>query len=158
MNPTPAQKAAHSTFTIERVYKNVSPQRVFAAFATPATKRKWFAEGENWEVLSFDMDFRVGGLEKSRFRFKDGPEIRNDTVFQDIVPEQRIVIAYTMAMNGKCFSASQSTMEFEPAEEGTKLTFTEQAAFFEGADGPKMREHGTRELLEKLDAELRKSQ
>jgi uncharacterized protein YndB with AHSA1/START domain len=59
----------------------VPPARVFAAFANGATKRRWFAEGEGWEVLEFTLDFRVGGGEVSRFRFRDGPEIRNDTIF-----------------------------------------------------------------------------
>ena len=44
------QAVTHSTFSIERVYKNASPQRVFTAFATPATKRRWFAEGEGWSL------------------------------------------------------------------------------------------------------------
>ncbi len=34
----------HSTFVIERSYPT-SPERVFAAFADPAKKRRWFAEG-----------------------------------------------------------------------------------------------------------------
>ncbi|WP_164013697.1 SRPBCC family protein [Pyxidicoccus trucidator] len=152
------QPVIHSTFTIDRVYKNASPQRVFAAFSTPATKRRWMVEGEGWEVLSFDMDFRVGGLEQSRFRFKGGPEIRNDTVYQDIVPNQRIVIAYTMGMGDNRFSASLATMEFVPAEGGTRLVFTEQGAYFDNADAPKNREEGTRQLLEALAEELKKSQ
>jgi hypothetical protein len=41
-----------------------------------------------------------------------------------------------------------------PAEQGTELIFTEQAAFFEGADGPQMREEGWRKLLESLAQEL----
>jgi hypothetical protein len=41
-----------------------------------------------------------------------------------------------------------------PTEKGTDLIFTEQAAFFEGADGPQMREAGWRELLEALAREL----
>lgn len=40
------------------------------------------------------------------------------------------------------------------AEGGTKLIFTEQAAFFEGGDGPQMREDGWRQLLERLSQEL----
>jgi hypothetical protein len=39
-------------------------------------------------------------------------------------------------------------------EKGTDLIFTHQAVFFEGADGPEMREGGWRRLLEKPDAEL----
>jgi uncharacterized protein YndB with AHSA1/START domain len=65
----------HSTFTIERTYE-ASPARVFAAFADVPTKRRWFVEGEGWEIDAYTMDFRVGGLERGRFRFQDGPEIQ----------------------------------------------------------------------------------
>jgi uncharacterized protein YndB with AHSA1/START domain len=37
---------------------------------------------------------------------------------------------------------------------GTLLLFTEQGAFFEGADGPKIREDGWRQLFEQLASEL----
>jgi uncharacterized protein YndB with AHSA1/START domain len=145
----------HSTFVIERTY-NAPPTRVFAAWANPASKRKWFAEGEGWEVGAFEADFRVGGIEHSRFRFKGGAEYSNDTVYQDIVPDQRIVLAYTMATGGKRFSASLMTLQLEPSDKGTRLVLTEQSAFFEGSDGTKMREQGWRELLEKLDEALRR--
>lgn len=42
----------HSTFSIERTYP--SPiSRVFAAFSDPVIKRRWFAEGEGWEIDGF---------------------------------------------------------------------------------------------------------
>jgi uncharacterized protein YndB with AHSA1/START domain len=147
------RSVSHSTFVIERSYPT-PPQRVFAAFSDPAKKRRWFAEGEKAQIESFEMDFRVGGGERSRFRFNDGPACTNDTIYQDILPNRRIVFAYTMTLGDHRISSSQATFEFFPTEMGTLLIFTEQGAFFEGADGPKIREEGWRQLLDQLASEL----
>ncbi|HKF57082.1 MAG TPA: hypothetical protein VKJ45_16605 [Blastocatellia bacterium] len=37
-----------------------------------------------------------------------------------------------------------------PSETGTDLILTHQGAFFEGADGPAMREQGWKKLMENL--------
>ena len=66
------------------------------------------------------------------------------------MPNRRIVIAYTMSLGDRRFSASLATFEFLPTQKGTDLVFTEQAAFFEGADGPEMREAGWIKLLDEL--------
>ncbi|MFN4024992.1 MAG: SRPBCC family protein [Hyphomonas sp.] len=153
------RSVTHATFTIERRYRS-APAKVFAAFSDPARKRRWFAEGPGFYLDSYELDFRVEGFERSRFRFvadrplEEGTVCTNDTVFMDIVPDERIVIAYTMKISGSRISCSQSTMEFIADGNGTLLVFTEQAAFFEGGDGPEMREQGTRELLESLAKEL----
>ena len=143
----------HSTFSIERTYPS-PPTRVFAAFSDQATKRRWFVEGEGWEVDEFTMDFRVGGPEVARFRFKGGAPMGNDTVYLDIVPDRRIVFAYTMTVSVKPISVSLATIEITPAGEGARLVYTEQGVFFDGADKPQGREIGCRELLEKLGEEL----
>jgi uncharacterized protein YndB with AHSA1/START domain len=157
----------HGTFRIERTYP-VSPSRVFSAFASSAAKRRWFAESKGAEAEEFTLDFRVGGREVTRFRFKGDPalagappagtEFRNDSVYQDIVPDRRIVLAYTMSVGDRRISASLATVELAPAGEGTRLAFTEQAAFFEGSDGPELREKGWSALLEALGADLRRPQ
>jgi uncharacterized protein YndB with AHSA1/START domain len=145
---------AHSTFSIERTYPS-PPARVFAAFSNQATKRRWFAEGEGWEVDEFTMDFRVGGHEVARFRFKGGAPMGNDTIYLDIVPERRIVLAYTMMVGDKRISVSLATVEIAPSGDGTRLVYTEQGAFLDGADESAGREVGCRDLLEKLGEELR---
>lgn len=151
------RSVSHATFEIERSYP-VPPQRVFAAFADPVKKRRWFREEDASETLEFEMDFRVGGRERSSFRIKGGPLdgviCTNYTSYLDLVPDARIVVAYTMALGDKRFSASLATFEMLPAEAGTHFIFTEHAAFFEGADGPAMRKQGWQELLERLAEEL----
>jgi uncharacterized protein YndB with AHSA1/START domain len=150
----------HASFVIERTY-SVSPQRIFAAWADPVAKRAWFVEGEGWDIQSYEIDFREGGSERSRFRFVKGEEtfgekifFGNETVFNEIIENERIVFTYAMDRNGARFSVSLATVEFKPADKGTRLIFTEHGAFFDGADGPKMREAGWNELLQKLDAHL----
>jgi len=152
------RSVTHSTFVIERSYLT-SPERVFNAFADPAKKRRWYAESKNHDVEEFEMDFRVGGSDRARYRFREGSPFKgvaltNHTTYQDIQPNRRIVIAYTMAMGDKPFSASQATFELLPTDKGTNLIFTEQGAFFEGADGPQMREAGWHHLLEQLAKEF----
>src|SRR5438309_942205 len=64
MNLTIAQRTIiYNTITIEREYP-VSPERVFAAFADPAQKRRWYAEGDARDLEVFEMDFRPGGTDR----------------------------------------------------------------------------------------------
>jgi len=153
------QTVIHSTFVVEHSY-TTTPERVFDAFADPAKKRKWSADPGCWDVEDFQMDFRVGGVDLGRYRFKPGTPvpagtpIRYDTNYQDIVPNRRIVLVYTVTLGEKRISSSLATYEFLPTHQGTDLIFTEQGAYFEGADGPQIREAGHQHLLQLLEAHL----
>jgi uncharacterized protein YndB with AHSA1/START domain len=152
------RSVTHDTFVLERSY-SATPERVFAAFADPAKKRRWFIEGHNNEVEQYEMAFHVGGVERTRVRFSEssplpGAICSNETLYQDIVPNRRLIFSSTMAINSRSISATLVTVELLPSEAGTDLILTHQAAFFEGADGPEMRQAGWRGLLDKLTAEL----
>ena len=58
-----------------------------------------------------------------------------------------------MTLGDQRISASLVTFEFLPADKGTDLICTHQGAFFEGADGPQIREAGWRNLLDQLGNE-----
>jgi uncharacterized protein YndB with AHSA1/START domain len=144
----------HSTFVIERSFP-CSPERVFAAFSDPATKRRWMADAPGRVAEEYVLDFRIGGTERARYRMGEntpfpGTPLSNDTVYQDIVSNQRIVIAYTMTLGSRRISASLATFEFVPTDDGTDLVFTDQGAYFEGADGPQMRQAGWTSILDRL--------
>jgi uncharacterized protein YndB with AHSA1/START domain len=155
------QPVVHSTFAVERTYP-ASPARVFAAFADPAVKRRWLLDGKGFAAEEYSADFRVGGFEKSRFTFTGGPpgapppgtKMGNDTVYLDIVRDRRIVFAYAMLVGDRRHSVSLATVELSPSGDGTRLLFTEQAAFFEPSDGRQLREAGWRELLAKVEEAL----
>jgi uncharacterized protein YndB with AHSA1/START domain len=130
----------HSSFTIERTYPS-PPARVFSAFADPALKSRWFGGPDS----DHELDFRVGGRETSA-----GSSHRFEGHYHAIVPGQRIVFSYDLHLKGAHVSTSLTTVELEPDGDGTRLTFTEQGAFFDGLDDPAGREHGTGGLLDAL--------
>ena len=148
---------SHESFTIVREYP-VGSAAVFDAFADPVKKRRWFTGGEEHDVLGHEIDFRVGGSEVVKVRI-DRPEfrseeVRNDTYYLDIVPNERIIIAYSMSNMGVPFSASLQTITLEAAGTSTRLTLVEQVAFLPGSDGLDLRVQGTEILLANLGREL----
>jgi uncharacterized protein YndB with AHSA1/START domain len=142
----------HATFVIERTY-DASPSRVFAAWADPEAKARWFGPPDD-SAGEFELDFRVGGRELNRGKAPGGNDYTYEATYQDIVPDERIVYAYEMHMNGTRISVSLSTVELKADGDGTRLVYTEQGAFLDGHDTPAQREGGTGGLFEALGAEL----
>ena len=147
----------HNTFVIERNFPQ-RPARVFSAFSQPALKRRWYAEGDH-EIQDFHMDFRLGGIERFRYRFQSGhpiagSEIANEGTYQDVVEEGRIVMTTRMSLNGKPITVMLATFQFVPAEKGTDLILTHQGTYIDWPDGVKMIEIGWRQLIERLATQL----
>jgi uncharacterized protein YndB with AHSA1/START domain len=149
------RSVTHATFVIERTYAT-SPARVFAAWATPAAKARWFVGPDEWETSDHKLDFRIGGRESVSGGPPGGPVHAFNAMYQDIVPNERIISTYDMHLNETRISVSLATVEFKPAGAGTRLIYTEQGAFLDGYDDAGQREHGTRALLDNLDAALRR--
>ena len=143
----------HHTFVVERTYPS-SPAQIFAAFADPAAKAKWFAGPPGTTARDKSFDFRVGGGETLTTVFADGKQSRFASRYCEIVPDRRIVYTYEMWMNGEYLSVSIATIEIIPAAKGTRLVVTEAGAFFGSKDDAASREHGTGWLIDKLGASL----
>lgn len=151
--------ARHGTFVIERDLPHPRA-RVFAAWAEPAAKAKWFAAPAcACKEVVREQDFRVGGREHLRGQWNNGMVSDFQAIYHDIVQDRRIVYSYDMYVNDAKISVSLATIEFEPAQiggkAGTRLILTEQGAYLDGGiDGAASREHGTRGLINNLEKEL----
>ncbi|MGZ8468745.1 MAG: SRPBCC family protein [Gemmatirosa sp.] len=148
-----ARSVTHASFTLERSY-DAPPARVFRAFADPAAKALWFQGPPAWGPAEVAMDFRVGGRETSRTGPPGGPVHSFDCLYQDIVPDARIVYSYTMDADDTRTSASLAVIELTPAGSGTRLTLTEHGVFLDGHDTVAQREEGTNVLLDALGESL----
>ncbi|PZG03495.1 SRPBCC domain-containing protein [Nonomuraea aridisoli] len=140
----------HATFTLERRYP-AEPARVFAAWADPAAKARWFASGGEHE-----LDFRVGGREINRGAGEDGKALTFESWYRDIVADSRIVYTSSPCGGDDLATVSLTTVEFAPADSGTLLTLTEQGTFLDGREDPSWRRQGTSDWLDALGAELRR--
>jgi uncharacterized protein YndB with AHSA1/START domain len=140
----------HATFVVERTYE-VSPGRAFAAWADAEAKARWFIDSD----ATLELDFRVGGRERSRGTAPDGNTYSYEAIYQDIVPAERIVFTYEMHLRETRISVSLATVEFTPVgDSGTRLVFTEQGAFLDGYEPPARRADGMGSLLDALGREL----
>jgi uncharacterized protein YndB with AHSA1/START domain len=143
-----ARSVVHATFSVERTYA-ASSARVFAAWADPASKARWFAGPDS----DHQLDFRVGGREVNRARV-DGAQLKFESVYQVIVAGERIVYTSTLSADEVVSTISLTTVELSPADGGTWLLLTEQGTFLNGLEDPRWREKGTGEWLDALGTEL----
>jgi uncharacterized protein YndB with AHSA1/START domain len=143
----------HGSFTLERTY-DADLARVFKAWSDPAAKALWFGAGDDGAGDGYELDFRVGGREANRGEF-EGAVYRYDALYHDIVDEERIVYTYDMYMNDARISVSLSTIELAAEGGGTRLTYTETSAFFDGSDTVEQRQAGTEQIFDALGESLK---
>ena len=130
---------------------------MFNAFADPTAKARWFSAAppiSGTQNLR-EFDFRVGGRERliGAWAGRQDLELRRLST-SDIVPNERIIYAYAMQIDGMPISVSLATVEFKPAGNGTRLIITEQGAFLDEFVDGGGREQGTRALLDRLAVSL----
>ena len=143
----------HAGFTIQRRY-GAAPDRVFAAWADPAAKARWFGGPDEWKVGPHELDFREGGSEVASGGPKGGPTNTFRAIYWEVVPNERIVYTYELLIDEVRMSVSLVTVELERDGEGTRLTLTEHGAFFDGLEDPDVRPGGTGSLLDGLARDL----
>lgn len=138
----------HSTFTLERSYP-APAARVFRAWADPQVKVRWFADNP----ADYDLDFRPGGLERNR-AVHDGKRITWESLYREIVPDERIVYTSVLSEDETVATLSLTTVEFVAESGGTTLVLTEVGAYLDGREQPAWREQGTSGWLDALGQQL----
>jgi uncharacterized protein YndB with AHSA1/START domain len=141
----------HATFVIERTYP-VPVDAVWHALSDNDARDQWFGGGPAFEVGEKSHDFRVGGRAVEDGQWRGGPRSRFVSTYTDIVDQQRVVFTYDMWVDDRHLSTSVTTIAVERADDGTRLTYTEQGVHFDGLDSVEGREEGTRGLLDNLGA------
>ncbi len=143
----------HHVFVIEREFTH-APSLVFFAWSDAEARRHWFSGPADWVAGEQVADFRVGGLEISEGGPKDGFVSRYEARILEIVPDERIIIAFMMSVDGVPITASLATAEFKPGDYGTLLRYTEQIAFLDGHDHMPQRIEGTEAMFDAFEVYL----
>jgi uncharacterized protein YndB with AHSA1/START domain len=151
MSEVTARSVEHATFALERVYP-ATRERVFAAMSSKEQKAKWFGDPSS-PPTRWDFDFREGGREYESSEFNGGTHTF-DAVYLDIVENERITWSYNLFLDGIKLSSSLTVVELTTVADGTKLTFTETGAFYDGHEKPELREQGSGWILDALGKSL----
>ena len=139
-------KQVHETITIERILPN-RRDRVWSAWASIEKKKSWFGHGMT------KLEFKPGGAEHLTMVTDIGTHT-NETRYFEIEDRERIVFAYSMALNGRIHTVSLATVIFADHGDGTRLTYTEQMCVIPPSDGAEGRKQGWQALLEALEGFL----
>jgi uncharacterized protein YndB with AHSA1/START domain len=100
---------------------------VFKAFTEPALTRRWMLGPPGWSMPVCEMDVRVGGAYRWRWRNdQDGSEFGFAGKFRDVQPPSRLVHteAYEPATVGGSYPSNEAIVTTTFAEDGGVTTVT----------------------------------
>ncbi|MBU1375770.1 MAG: SRPBCC domain-containing protein [Alphaproteobacteria bacterium] len=124
---------------------NASPARIWAAITQPDLMMQWWSPDAG-PTLSVDVDVRPGGRFSVVFRLLDGSEHNPTGIYQEVVPEKRLV--FTWDLPGTPEPKSLVTFLLEPFDGGVELTLTHEQ--LPDDDARASHEAGWSGLLDKL--------
>jgi uncharacterized protein YndB with AHSA1/START domain len=102
------------------------PSIVFEAMTTAEGVAAWWGP-EDVPVVHTEIDARVGGAYRVRFRTLDGREHEAHGEYLEVVPPRRIVMTWRYSLGGELDEAGRTSrieISLAPIAIGTLLTFT----------------------------------
>ena len=130
------REVTHGSLSLRRTLR-APPARVFTVLSELEERSKWFRLPADPGTGHHELDFRVGGgeLMYGTSTVSGTPEdILYRSHFLDIVPNERLVLAYDVSVDEQRRWVSLVTIELRPVLGGTSVTYTEQYAFVESPD------------------------
>lgn len=139
---------AKPSITLKRHIK-APPAKVYAAWTQAAQLVRWFGPQETvLDSVNAELDVRVGGKYRARFKTVDGEQHEVGGIYREVVPDQRL--QFTWAWHSTPERESLVTVTVVPDGQGTMLTLLHEQLFDQkAADGHR---HGWTGTLEKLAA------
>jgi uncharacterized protein YndB with AHSA1/START domain len=137
------------SLTLKRRIK-APPAQVFAAWTDPQKIVHWFGpyDTEPGSVQA-ELDVRVGGRFKARFKSDNGEQHEVGGVYREVVPNSRLVFSW--AWHSTPERESLVTITLAPDGDGTLLTLHHDQFFDDKArDGHQRGWIGTLDKLEKM--------
>jgi uncharacterized protein YndB with AHSA1/START domain len=131
----------------------VAPARVWRAWTDPQALSAWFGPGAPNTVTLAELDVRPGGRYRIQFRTDDGEEHEISGVYEEVVPERRLVFSWAWRSTPE--RVSRVTVGLRPVAEGTELEVLHDRFFDEVARAA--HERGWTATLLKLEAWLQAS-
>lgn len=134
----------HRSFTLTCSW-STTPARVFAAWADPGIKARWFSGlAEGWSLIRRELGFRCGGVEILEGRIHaSGTRTLCESRFHLIAPNRRLIYDHDLRHDDSFHSVGLSSLLVEPDGACTRISYTEQIVFLDGRDGTAGQKHGT---------------
>ncbi len=123
---------------------------VYKAWTTPELIKRWWT-GERGEVVSVDVDLRVGGTWRYVMTANQGFEVAFHGEYREVVPDERLV--YTEVYEGVPDAEAVDTSTFTEQDGRTTVTVLVQHSSKENRDGHinSGMEDGMQEALDALE-------
>ncbi len=143
-----------TSLTIVRRIK-ARPSIVFEALVTAEGIAQWWGP-DSGPVLIAQVDARVGGRYRVRFRLLDGSEHESTGEFLEVAPPERVAMTWRWTTGGADSGESRVDIVLRPVGDATELIFTH--ARLQDAESRDSHTGGWNGALDKLEAMFAKGE